>query len=45
MSQTQREMLLWIGGALFIAAAVLAWMWLSQPADNALPTQYGFGIL
>lgn len=38
-------MLLWIGGALMIVGLVLGWLWWTQPTDNALPQQYGFGIL
>lgn len=45
MGEARRDALLWIGGALLIVAGLVLWLWWSQPADNTLPSQYGFGIL
>ena len=45
MSPSTREVVIWVGGALCIVVAVLAWLYFSQPEENLLPEQYRFGVL
>jgi len=35
-----RDGLPWLLGALLVVAAVIAWLWLTRPEENLLPTVY-----
>ena len=45
MTKPSRETWIWVGGALLVVVAVLAWIWFDRPPENLLPDQYGFGVL
>jgi hypothetical protein len=45
VNPTWRDLLIWGGGALAVVLAVLAWLWLTTPADNPLPGQYRYGVM
>lgn len=37
--------LVWGGGALFILALVVGWLWWTAPEQDLLPSQYRYGVL
>ncbi|MFH1464027.1 MAG: hypothetical protein ABIO70_06560 [Pseudomonadota bacterium] len=45
MNPTRRDLLIWGGGAVAVVLVVLAWLWLTAPADNPLPGQYRYGVM
>lgn len=45
MDPKRRELMAWVGGALFVVLAVLAWLWFDRPEEDLLPEQYRYGIL
>ena len=39
-----REVVIWIGGGLLIAAAVVGYLWWTAPEDDVLPRTYQYGV-
>lgn len=45
MTPDRRDVIVWVGGAIAIVAAVLLWLWWTRPEENLLPSQYNYGVL
>lgn len=39
-----RDVLIWVGGGLLIAAAVLGYLWWTAPVQDTLPQTYQYGV-
>lgn len=45
MACPDREILLWVSGALLVVLAVIAWYVATAPGVDLVPEQYRFGVL
>ncbi len=45
VTDTQKDMLIWVGGAAAVVVAVLVWLYWDQPPENLLPKTYRFGVM